>query len=244
VPNQDSVLLHKRPGLLACDVWEHAYYLNYQNRRADYLKAWWNISDYSVLQVCTFELVQFCKVHKMHQNAVHRGIRYVQLFKFAIVQVWTIAGDRAVIKVSLRARDKTIPLLGVDCPALALYCGFETINLEAHMTIQLRPDQEQLIGRAIQAGLVRGADDVLDVGVEAIRQRLEKRQALNGVMNAEQWSKSFVNGCIAIRQRRRCFRMKLSAGIPFTGDAASKWRFLPTPTSSCAFYNLIIRIPR
>ena len=49
LPNQDSVLLHKRPGLLACDVWEHSYYLHYQNRRADYLKAWWNVVAWDVV---------------------------------------------------------------------------------------------------------------------------------------------------------------------------------------------------
>jgi Fe-Mn family superoxide dismutase len=41
--NQDSPLLQHRTALLGVDVWEHAYYLKYQNRRADYLTAWWNV---------------------------------------------------------------------------------------------------------------------------------------------------------------------------------------------------------
>jgi Fe-Mn family superoxide dismutase len=49
-PNQDTPLMEGKMVLMGNDVWEHAYYLKYQNRRADYLKAWWNVLNWPKIE--------------------------------------------------------------------------------------------------------------------------------------------------------------------------------------------------
>ncbi len=55
------------------------------------------------------------------------------------------------------------------------------------MAIQLNPEQERVVGQAMRAGLIRRLDEVAEVGVASIRQRLKARDAISRIANAEEW---------------------------------------------------------
>ena len=59
------------------------------------------------------------------------------------------------------------------------------------MTIELNAEQQRVVDDAIQAGVIRSAEDIVEMGLDAVRGQLEKRSALNPTESAEEWVKRF-----------------------------------------------------
>ncbi|HWE49515.1 MAG TPA: hypothetical protein VG273_06995 [Bryobacteraceae bacterium] len=83
------------------------------------------------------------------------------------------------------------------------------------MTVTLRPEQERVVGEAINAGLIGTVDDIVDVGVEAIRQRLESR--------ARQTRQEEINSA-AERLRNFGDKYRFSLGDPTIKDLINEGR--------------------
>ncbi len=61
----------------------------------------------------------------------------------------------------------------------------------AGMTIELNAEQQRVVDDAIHAGVIRSAEDVIEMGIDAVRERLEKQPAANPNETAEEWLKRF-----------------------------------------------------
>ncbi len=66
--NQDSLLEKNQKPILALDLWEHAYYLKFHNRRADWIDAWWNIVDWAEVGRLHVRIMEGESLHEIYQS--------------------------------------------------------------------------------------------------------------------------------------------------------------------------------